>query len=130
MQQLAGRLTGSSGGQLAKRGWGGILGPAPYPSTVCLPSSGSGFEWEDDFPLMAVKASVMPSLTSAAPEPALPGLPPTLVPAQKQVLPIQFSRFTVSPAPVSRFSITHVTDSDTGSVGGKGHSGSRRRGPH
>ncbi|XP_028570462.2 serine/threonine-protein kinase LMTK1 isoform X2 [Podarcis muralis] len=77
-----------------------------------------GFEWEDDFPLMAVKASVMPSLTSAAPEPALPGLPPTLVPAQKQVLPIQFSRFTVSPAPVSRFSITHVTDSDTGSVGG------------
>ncbi|XP_061471754.1 serine/threonine-protein kinase LMTK1 isoform X2 [Rhineura floridana] len=77
-----------------------------------------GFEWDDDFSLMPVKSSVTASLTSAAPEPALPRLPSTLVPAQKQVLPIQFSRFTVSPAPVSRFSITHVTDSDAGCVGG------------
>ncbi|XP_066472886.1 LOW QUALITY PROTEIN: serine/threonine-protein kinase LMTK1 [Tiliqua scincoides] len=88
-------------------------------------SKGGGFEWDDDFPLMPVKSSLMSSLTSTAPEPAIPGLPPTLVPVQKQVLPIQLSRFTVSPAPVSRFSITHVTDSDASSVGGNSEDGDR-----
>ncbi|XP_054833475.1 serine/threonine-protein kinase LMTK1 [Eublepharis macularius] len=88
-------------------------------------SNGGGFEWDDDFPLMPVKSSLMPSLTSAVSEPVLPTLPPILVPAQKQVLPIQFSRFTVSPAPVSRFSITHVTDSDVKSVGGSSEDGDR-----
>ncbi|NXP79210.1 LMTK1 kinase, partial [Ramphastos sulfuratus] len=82
-----------------------------------------GFEWDDDFPLVAVKPSLMTSLTGtpAEPDPAMSTLPalPTLVPAQKQVLPIQFSRFTVSPAPVSRFSITHVSDSDMDSIGGE-----------
>ncbi|NWY61843.1 LMTK1 kinase, partial [Chionis minor] len=79
-----------------------------------------GFEWDDDFPLMPVKPSLMASLTGtpAEPDPAVPALP-TLVPVQKQVLPIQFSRFTVSPAPVSRFSITHVSDSDMDSIGGE-----------
>ncbi|NXD87970.1 LMTK1 kinase, partial [Halcyon senegalensis] len=76
-----------------------------------------GFEWDDDFPLMPVKPSLMASLTGTPvePDPAVPAL----VPAQKQVLPIQFSRFTVSPAPVSRFSITHVSDSDMDSIGGE-----------
>ncbi|NXJ94976.1 LMTK1 kinase, partial [Corythaixoides concolor] len=76
-----------------------------------------GFEWDDDFPLMPVKPSLMASLTGtpAEPSPAVPAL----VPVQKQVLPIQFSRFTVSPAPVSRFSITHVSDSDMDSIGGE-----------
>ncbi|NXI41692.1 LMTK1 kinase, partial [Galbula dea] len=85
-----------------------------------------GFEWDDDFPLMPVKPSLMASLTGmpAEPEPAVPALP-TLVPAQKQVLPIQFSRFTVSPAPVSRFSITHVSDSDMDSIGGSSEDGDR-----
>ncbi|NWW55258.1 LMTK1 kinase, partial [Pedionomus torquatus] len=79
--------------------------------------AGGGFEWDDDFPLMPVKPSLMASLTGtpAEPDPAVP----TVVPAQKQVLPIQFSRFTVSPAPVSRFSITHVSDSDMDSIGGE-----------
>ncbi|XP_061866439.1 LOW QUALITY PROTEIN: serine/threonine-protein kinase LMTK1 [Colius striatus] len=76
-----------------------------------------GFEWDDDFPLMPVK----PLLTVAEPGPAVAAL----VPAQKQVLPIQFSRFTVSPAPVSRFSITHVSDSDMDSVGGSSEDGDR-----
>ncbi|NXT93713.1 LMTK1 kinase, partial [Anhinga rufa] len=78
-----------------------------------------GFEWDDDFPLMPVKPSLMSSLTGTPAEsnPAVPTLP-ALVPVQKQVLPIQFSRFTVSPAPVSRFSITHVSDSDMDSIGG------------
>ncbi|NXK21305.1 LMTK1 kinase, partial [Arenaria interpres] len=85
-----------------------------------------GFEWDDDFPLMPVKPSLMASLTGtpAEPDPAVPALP-TLVPAQKQVLPIQFSRFTVSPAPVSRFSITHVSDSDMDSIGGSSEDGDR-----
>ncbi|XP_030317886.1 serine/threonine-protein kinase LMTK1 [Calypte anna] len=82
-----------------------------------------GFEWDDDFPLMPVKPSLMSSLsgTPAEPTPAVPAL----VPVQKQVLPIQFSRFTVSPAPVSRFSITHVSDSDMDSIGGSSEDGDR-----
>ncbi|XP_074777847.1 serine/threonine-protein kinase LMTK1 isoform X2 [Athene noctua] len=82
-----------------------------------------GFEWDDDFPLMPGKPSLMASLTGtpAEPDPAVPAL----VPAQKQVLPIQFSRFTVSPAPVSRFSITHVSDSDMDSIGGSSEDGDR-----
>ncbi|NWH61957.1 LMTK1 kinase, partial [Geococcyx californianus] len=80
-----------------------------------------GFEWDDDFPLAPVKPSLMASLTPAEPDVAVPTLPTpsALVPVQKQVLPIQFSRFTVSPAPVSRFSITHVSDSDMDSIGGE-----------
>ncbi|NXB31677.1 LMTK1 kinase, partial [Eulacestoma nigropectus] len=86
----------------------------------------SGFEWDDDFPLMPVKPSLVASLpgTPAEPPAAVPALP-ALVPAQKQVLPIQFSRFTVSPAPVSRFSITHVSDSDMDSIGGSSEDGDR-----
>ncbi|XP_054026436.1 serine/threonine-protein kinase LMTK1 isoform X4 [Dryobates pubescens] len=88
-----------------------------------------GFEWDDDFPLVAVKPSLTTSLTGTPvePDPAVSTLPalPTLVPAQKQVLPIQFSRFTVSPAPVSRFSITHVSDSDMDSIGGSSEDGDR-----
>ncbi|NXK65444.1 LMTK1 kinase, partial [Sylvietta virens] len=76
-----------------------------------------GFEWDDDFPLMPVKPSLVASLPGTPAEP--PAAVPALVPAQKQVLPIQFSRFTVSPAPVSRFSITHVSDSDMDSIGGE-----------
>ncbi|NXJ85722.1 LMTK1 kinase, partial [Trogon melanurus] len=72
-----------------------------------------GFEWDDDFPLMPVKPSLVSSLTGTPAEPEL------AVPAQKQALPLQFSRFTVSPAPVSRFSITHVSDSDMDSIGGE-----------
>ncbi|XP_027759936.1 serine/threonine-protein kinase LMTK1 isoform X3 [Empidonax traillii] len=85
-----------------------------------------GFEWDDDFPLMPVKPSLVSSLpgTPAETPAAVPALP-ALVPAQKQVLPIQFSRFTVSPAPVSRFSITHVSDSDMDSIGGSSEDGDR-----
>ncbi|XP_071429774.1 serine/threonine-protein kinase LMTK1 isoform X2 [Pithys albifrons albifrons] len=85
-----------------------------------------GFEWDDDFPLMPAKPSLVASLPGTPTEPptAVPSLP-TLVPAQKQVLPIQFSRFTVSPAPVSRFSITHVSDSDMDSIGGSSEDGDR-----
>ncbi|XP_078011981.1 serine/threonine-protein kinase LMTK1 isoform X2 [Phascolarctos cinereus] len=80
-----------------------------------------GFEWDDDFPLMPAKSSFVSSPGPGVPDPVLPNLatPP------KQVLPVQFSRFTVSPSPVSRFSITHVSDSDIESVGGSSEDGDR-----
>ncbi|XP_061611310.1 serine/threonine-protein kinase LMTK1 isoform X3 [Phyllopteryx taeniolatus] len=59
----------------------------------------AGFEWEDDFPLL-------PLPTSSAAEP------------QETESAARFSRFTVSPCAASRFSITHVSDSDTDSAGG------------
>uniref|UniRef100_A0A8C4W354 non-specific serine/threonine protein kinase n=1 Tax=Gopherus evgoodei TaxID=1825980 RepID=A0A8C4W354_9SAUR len=91
----------------------------PDVSLWSLSAPGGGFEWDDDFPLMPVKSSLISSLTvtPVMPVSAVPSLP-SLVPVQKQVPPIQFSRFTVSPAPVSRFSITHVSDSNIESWGG------------
>ncbi|XP_068920189.1 serine/threonine-protein kinase LMTK1 isoform X2 [Petaurus breviceps papuanus] len=80
-----------------------------------------GFEWDDDFPLMPAKSSFVSS-----PEPGVPAsMLPSLATPPKQVLPVQFSRFTVSPSPVSRFSITHVSDSDIESVGGSSEDGDR-----
>lgn len=101
------------------------VGSAPAPS-LCV--TGGGFEWDDDFPLMPVKPSLMSSLsgTPAEPDPSVPAL----LPAPKQVLPLQFSRFTVSPAPVSRFSITHVSDSDMDSIGGEAPPRAHPGGPH
>ncbi|XP_059991658.1 serine/threonine-protein kinase LMTK1 isoform X1 [Lagenorhynchus albirostris] len=60
---------------------------------------GGGFEWDDG----------LPPTPAQEPAPCVPAAP---------AKPSPFSRFTVSPAPASRFSITHVTDSDSGSVGG------------
>ncbi|NWV43211.1 LMTK1 kinase, partial [Grantiella picta] len=97
-------------------------GQPPATPSLCIP--GGGFEWDDDFPLMPVKPSLVASLpTTPVESPAAVPTLPVLVPVQKQVLPIQFSRFTVSPAPVSRFSITHVSDSDMDSIGGESPSG-------
>uniref|UniRef100_A0A8C4T8H9 non-specific serine/threonine protein kinase n=1 Tax=Erpetoichthys calabaricus TaxID=27687 RepID=A0A8C4T8H9_ERPCA len=63
-----------------------------------------GFEWDDDFPLMPVKSSVIASLGPVNTEPSLI---------------TNYSRFTVSTPTASRFSITHVSDSDIDSVGGE-----------
>ncbi|XP_044103178.1 serine/threonine-protein kinase LMTK1 [Neovison vison] len=63
---------------------------------------GRGLAWDDGFPQT-------PGPDAALPAPAAPPKPAASGP---------FSRFTVSPAPASRFSITHVSDSDAGSVGG------------
>ncbi|XP_069055842.1 serine/threonine-protein kinase LMTK1 isoform X1 [Pleurodeles waltl] len=78
-----------------------------------------GFEWDDDFPLMAVTPSFPSSLTP------VDSVLATTAQAQKQVVPVHFSRFTVSPAAVSRFSITHVSDSDMESAGGSSEDGER-----
>uniref|UniRef100_A0A674JSX8 non-specific serine/threonine protein kinase n=1 Tax=Terrapene triunguis TaxID=2587831 RepID=A0A674JSX8_9SAUR len=86
------------------------MGLLPDVSLWSCSAPGGGFEWDDDFPLMPVKSSLMSSLT------VTPVMPVSAIPS----LPSLFSRFTVSPAPVSRFSITHVSDSDMESVGGEG----------
>ncbi|XP_033896792.3 serine/threonine-protein kinase LMTK1 isoform X2 [Acipenser ruthenus] len=84
-----------------------------------------GFEWDDDFPLTPVTSSPMSSLDPAPMDPpAAPSLSP-LTPESKQGPTVQYSRFTVSPSSVSRFSITHVSDSDVDSVGGSSEDGER-----
>uniref|UniRef100_H3D2V1 non-specific serine/threonine protein kinase n=1 Tax=Tetraodon nigroviridis TaxID=99883 RepID=H3D2V1_TETNG len=69
----------------------------------------AGYEWEDDFPLLPLATS---SELSDSP-------PPHSVPKAPDPKPAaHFSRFTVSPSSTSRFSITHISDSDMDSVGG------------
>ncbi|XP_054898505.1 serine/threonine-protein kinase LMTK1 isoform X2 [Poeciliopsis prolifica] len=68
----------------------------------------AGFEWEDDFPLLP-----LPTSSTAADS------PPPVAKAPEPKPAVQLSRFTVSPS-VSRFSITHISDSDMDSAGGSG----------
>ncbi|XP_040606094.1 serine/threonine-protein kinase LMTK1 isoform X2 [Mesocricetus auratus] len=73
-----------------------------------VPEQGSRFEWDGNFPLVPSKAALATALDPADPVLATP----TAAPAAP------LSRFTVSPTPASRFSITHVSDSESPSVGG------------
>lgn len=89
-------------------------GSPSSPSAPCRPrraagppdgfaeEQGRGFEWDDGFPLTPSREPALAAPTAPS-KAAAPGL---------------LSRFSVSPAPASRFSITHVSDSDAGSVGG------------
>ncbi|MEQ2296925.1 hypothetical protein AMECASPLE_029487, partial [Ameca splendens] len=74
----------------------------------------AGFEWEDDFPLLPL------SMSSTAAD-----SPPRSVTKGPDPKPVQLSRFTVSPSNVSRFSITHISDSDMDSVGGSSEDGDK-----
>lgn len=82
---------------------------------ILLPSfvliSGAGLEWEDDFSLLPLPTSSKGSPPDITTKPSLPTC------SAKPVARV--SRFTVSPSNVSRFSITHVSDSDMDSAGGK-----------
>ncbi|ROI81962.1 Serine/threonine-protein kinase LMTK1 [Anabarilius grahami] len=69
----------------------------------------AGFEWEDDFPLLPLPTSSKGSPPDITAKPSLPTS--STKPAA------QVSRFTVSPSNVSRFSITHISDSDMDSAG-------------
>lgn len=73
--------------------------------------SGAGFEWEDDFSLLPLPTSSKGSPPDVTTKQSLPSS------SSKPVA--QVSRFTVSPSNVSRFSITHVSDSDMDSAGGQ-----------
>lgn len=74
----------------------------------------AGYEWEDDFPLLPLPTSTAAS-DSPPPRPKAPDPKPA----------VQRSRFTVSPSSVSRFSITHISDSDMDSVGGSSEDGDK-----
>ncbi|XP_060889344.1 serine/threonine-protein kinase LMTK1 isoform X2 [Labrus mixtus] len=80
-----------------------------------LSEESAGYEWEDDFPLLPLPTSV----TSDSP------LPRSIPKAQNPKAAVQFSRFSVSPSSVSRFSITHISDSDMDSVGGSSEDGDK-----
>ncbi|XP_067286538.1 serine/threonine-protein kinase LMTK1 isoform X3 [Pseudorasbora parva] len=77
----------------------------------------AGFEWEDDFPLLPLPTSSKGSPPDITAKSSLPT--GSTKPAA------QGSRFTVSPSNVSRFSITHVSDSDMDSAGGSSEDGER-----
>lgn len=85
---------------------------------------GSGeFEFDEALPNKPVKSSFITSLTpvvlntevASTPDP-VPAPAPVPVPVQKPQLPVQFSRFSVSPTALSRFSITQVADNAVGSL--------------
>ncbi|XP_013002600.2 serine/threonine-protein kinase LMTK1 isoform X5 [Cavia porcellus] len=71
---------------------------------------GGGFEWDGDFLRAPAKGALVTTVGPVAPAPAVTPTPAATAPT---------SRFTVSPAPVSRFSISHVSDLDAQSVEGK-----------
>ncbi|XP_027018925.1 serine/threonine-protein kinase LMTK1 isoform X1 [Tachysurus fulvidraco] len=79
----------------------------------------TGLEWDDDFSLLPLPTSSMESPSDIK---AKTSFPPSAT-INKPV--VQFSRFTVSPSPISRFSITHVSDSDVDSAGGSSEDGDR-----
>ncbi|KAM9463100.1 serine/threonine-protein kinase LMTK1 isoform 1-T1 [Clarias gariepinus] len=79
----------------------------------------TGFEWDDDFSLLPLPISPKESPPDIKAKPSFP-------PSATNSKPVgQFSRFTVSPSPISRFSITHVSDSDMDSAGGSSEDGER-----
>ncbi|XP_078257509.1 LOW QUALITY PROTEIN: serine/threonine-protein kinase LMTK1 [Rhinoraja longicauda] len=83
-----------------------------------------GFEWDHDFPLVSAKSSLVTDGSVLAAVPASADVSPG--PGQGQAHQTsRFSRFTVSPATLSRFSITHVSDSDVGLAGGSSERGER-----
>ncbi|KAM9296786.1 serine/threonine-protein kinase LMTK1 [Gastrophryne carolinensis] len=93
-----------------------------------LHRGGGGSEWDGEMAAKPVKTSFITALSPAprgaeeepAPEPALKpalhvptpalGIPKPALDAPKPALAVQLSRFSVSPTPLSRFSITQVAD--------------------
>ncbi|XP_053309038.1 serine/threonine-protein kinase LMTK1 [Spea bombifrons] len=97
--------------------------PSKKPTDGHVSEESGAFEWDDDVAIKPVKSFVT-SLSPAMLSPEMPSLP-VPVPLQKPAVPVQFSRFSVSPTSLSRFSITHVADSDMGSVQGSVEGGER-----
>ncbi|XP_030610406.1 serine/threonine-protein kinase LMTK1 isoform X3 [Archocentrus centrarchus] len=92
------------------------VNPSDDSSDGNISEESAGFEWEDDFPLL-------PLPTSSAASDSPPSCPITKTPDTKPAM--QYSRFTVSPSNVSRFSITHISDSDMDSAGGSSEDGEK-----
>ncbi|XP_023665051.2 serine/threonine-protein kinase LMTK2-like isoform X1 [Paramormyrops kingsleyae] len=111
-----------------------VAGSGPQFSTAGSPSSslsrltssesstdeeGGGFEWDDDFTLpepafLARTANhLFASRTTASPPSRCLSPPPPSRPGEQiWTPPSSYSRFSVSPSNMARFSLTHFTDSD------------------
>ncbi|NWI51069.1 LMTK2 kinase, partial [Calyptomena viridis] len=103
-------------------------GPGAAPSPACLPrfaasesstdEEGGGFEWDDDFsspePSFLSKAadSVLGSTAALQPSKYFSPPPPARAGDQNWSHPAPYSRFSISPANMASFSLTHLTDSD------------------
>ncbi|KAM5134985.1 serine/threonine-protein kinase LMTK1 isoform 1-T1 [Mantella aurantiaca] len=84
------------------------------------------FEWDDELPVKPVTSSFITSLSPAMLSTEVNSTPePVPLPVQKPVLPVQLSRFSVSPTAVSRFSITQVADNAVGPLEDKAQSGEK-----
>ncbi|XP_059893357.1 serine/threonine-protein kinase LMTK1 isoform X1 [Gadus macrocephalus] len=103
-----GFLSGEDGRGTPMRPQEKVQAPSDDSSDGNVSEESAGYEWEDDFSLLPLPTSKMVSDSPPPPHSTPP--PPGPQPAAK------FSRFTVSPSSVSRFSITHVSDSDVDSA--------------
>ncbi|KAM5272724.1 serine/threonine-protein kinase LMTK1 [Ctenodactylus gundi] len=87
-----------------------------WPRRSDQPQGGSATEeggrvpWDEDFSLAPPRAALVPDLDAGTHAPPAPAKPAVSTP---------LSRFTVSPTPATRFSITHVSDPDAQPVGGE-----------
>ncbi|KAJ7305876.1 hypothetical protein JRQ81_010242 [Phrynocephalus forsythii] len=79
---------------------------------------GGGFEWDDDFPspepsfLSKAAKSLLSSKPSLQTSKYFSPPPPPRSPEQNWSHPLPYSRFSISPANMASFSLTHLTDSD------------------
>ncbi|KAM6423896.1 serine/threonine-protein kinase LMTK2 isoform 1-T1 [Liasis olivaceus] len=79
---------------------------------------GGGFEWDDDFPspgpsvILKAASSLISSKPSLQTSKYLSPPPPPRSPEQDWSHPLPYSRFSISPANIASFSLTHLTDSD------------------
>ncbi|XP_070617324.1 serine/threonine-protein kinase LMTK2 isoform X2 [Erythrolamprus reginae] len=78
-----------------------------------------GFEWDDDFPspgpsvvLKAANTLISSKSSSLQTSKYLSPPPPPRSPEQDWFRPSPYSRFSISPANIASFSLTHLTDSD------------------
>ncbi|XP_063170657.1 serine/threonine-protein kinase LMTK2 isoform X2 [Candoia aspera] len=79
---------------------------------------GGGFEWDDDFPspgpsmILTAASRLISSKPSLQTAKYLSPPPPPRSPEQEWSHPSPYSRFSISPATIASFSLTHLTDSD------------------
>uniref|UniRef100_A0A9J8BGE8 non-specific serine/threonine protein kinase n=1 Tax=Cyprinus carpio carpio TaxID=630221 RepID=A0A9J8BGE8_CYPCA len=95
------------------RPWDRVTNPEESPGRNVSEESGA-FQWQDDFPLIQSPSTSEPG----SEEIATPPNSPVTSPDEKPAPPL--SRFSVS-----RFSITHVSDSDMDSIGGNSENGAQ-----
>ncbi|NXU47093.1 LMTK2 kinase, partial [Turnix velox] len=124
-QEMPTRELGNCGAELNGEGSGAAVSPPSFSylnrfanSESSTDEEGGGFEWDDDFSspepsflskaatsLMGSKAPLQPSKYFSPP-------PPPRAPEQSWSQSAPYSRFSISPADMASFSLTHLTDSD------------------